>query len=50
VGVAISDGDDPAAAAISAPVPSQRFQNHERRFATAMAAAATAADELMAQA
>jgi DNA-binding IclR family transcriptional regulator len=39
VGAAISDGSNPAAAAISAPVPMQRFRGLEPRIATAVLAA-----------
>ncbi|HVY96273.1 MAG TPA: IclR family transcriptional regulator [Solirubrobacterales bacterium] len=47
VGAAIAAPDDPAAAAISVPVPSQRFGDAEQRIATATRNAATAASELL---
>jgi DNA-binding IclR family transcriptional regulator len=47
VGAAISDGTDPAAAAISVPVPSQRFGGNEERLAGALRKAAAAATELL---
>lgn len=47
VGVAIEDGPDPAAAAISVPVPSQRFGGHERRLAAVVRPAGAAADRLL---
>ncbi len=47
VGVVVSDGVDPAAAAISVPVPTQRFRNRERRIAGALRRAAGAASELL---
>jgi DNA-binding IclR family transcriptional regulator len=50
VGVVVSDGVDPAAAAISVPVPTQRFRNRERHIAAALRRAAGAASELLASA
>lgn len=50
VGAAISDGADPAAAAISVPVPSQRFAGNERSLAAAVKATAAAASGLLSQA
>lgn len=50
VGAAISDGTDPAAAAISVPVPTPRFAGKERSFALAVGAAAAAAAALLTQA
>jgi DNA-binding IclR family transcriptional regulator len=47
VGTAVFDGTDPAAAAISVPVPSQRFDGNEERLATALRKAAAAATELL---
>ncbi|MET0558048.1 MAG: IclR family transcriptional regulator [Solirubrobacterales bacterium] len=47
IGAAISDGDDPAAAAISVPVPSQRFAAAEATIASATKAAAKAATGLL---
>jgi DNA-binding IclR family transcriptional regulator len=48
VGAAISDGVDPAAAAISVPVPTQRFRSRERQITKALRQAADAASELAA--
>lgn len=48
VGVAIDVAGDPAAAAISVPVPSQRFAGNERRLANAVRAAAVDAAGLFA--
>lgn len=50
VGAAISDGADPAAAAISVPAPAQRFRDNERRIEVAVREAAKAATESMARA
>jgi DNA-binding IclR family transcriptional regulator len=36
VGIAVSDGSDPAAASISVPVPSQRFAGNEARIGRAL--------------
>ena len=47
VGAAIADGDAVAAAAISVPVPSQRFAAAEATIASATKAAARAATELL---
>lgn len=49
VGAAISDGVDPAAAAISVPVPVQRFHGNEGKLASAVRHAAATATELLAQ-
>lgn len=48
VGAAISDGADPAATAISVPVPTQRFEGNERALAKAVRKAAAAAGDLLA--
>jgi DNA-binding IclR family transcriptional regulator len=48
VGVAIGLPEDPAAAAISVPVPSQRFAGNERRLAASVRAAAADAVSLLA--
>jgi DNA-binding IclR family transcriptional regulator len=50
VGVVVSDGVDPATAAISVPVPTQRFRDRERRIAAALRRAARGASELLASA
>jgi DNA-binding IclR family transcriptional regulator len=50
VGAAISDGTDPAAAAISVPVPTQRFTGNEQTLASAIQAAAAAATALLTKA
>lgn len=47
VGAVVADGVDPAAAAISVPLPSQRFSGQERRLAAAVRKAAAAATELL---
>jgi DNA-binding IclR family transcriptional regulator len=47
VGATVSDGADPAAAAISIPVPSQRFRGHEPRLAAALRNAAATATSLL---
>lgn len=47
VGAAVSDGTDPAALAISVPVPSQRFDGGEERLTKGIHAAATAATALL---
>jgi len=48
VGAAVSDGSDPAAVAISVPVPAPRFHGNETSLAAAVAEAARAASELLA--
>jgi DNA-binding IclR family transcriptional regulator len=50
VGAAITDGTDPAAAAISVPVPIQRFTGNEQSLAAAIQAAAAAAAALLTKA
>jgi DNA-binding IclR family transcriptional regulator len=50
VGVAISDGIDLTAAAISVPVPSQRFRGNEEQLASALSQAAVRAESLLAPA
>ena len=47
VGAAIADGADPAAAAISVPVPTQRFKGNEKSLALAIRAAAATATALL---